>query len=346
MQQGPEKLFLRLIQLFGLAIIGLAMTLVFFVWVLLFGSDASLKQEPVLATLQKSAAPAPLKVNYWQAPALESIPGDEKEEIMYGRELIANTAAFLGPNGSVDQISNGLNCQNCHLDAGTKPFGNNYSAVASTYPKIRARSGQEESIEKRINDCFERSLNGESLPNDSKEMRAMVAYMKWLGNDVAKGERPEGVGLVELPYLDRAADPIKGKQIYTIQCASCHGTEGEGVMASDGKTYTYPPLWGANSYNSGAGLYRMSRFAGYVKANMPLGASIEFPLLSDEQSWDVAAYVNSQIRPAKDLSGDWPDISKKPIDHPFGPYSDGFSEEQHKFGPFKPIAEARKKAVN
>jgi thiosulfate dehydrogenase len=30
------------------------------------------------------------------------------------------------------------------------------------------------------------------------------------------------------------------------------------------KEYTYPPL-GSNSYNSGAGLYRISRFAGYIK---------------------------------------------------------------------------------
>jgi cytochrome c len=43
------------------------------------------------------------------------------------------------------------------------------------------------------------------------------------------------------------------------------------------KEYTYPPLWGANSYNSGAGLYRISRFAGYIKYNMPLGATYESP---------------------------------------------------------------------
>jgi thiosulfate dehydrogenase len=49
-------------------------------------------------------------------------------------------------------------------------------------------------------------------------------------------------------------------------------------------------------------------------------------------------------RPKKDISKDWPKIAEKPIDHPFGPFSDGFSEIQHKVGPFKPIAEARKKA--
>lgn len=67
------------------------------------------------------------------------------------------------------------------------------------------------------------------------------------------------------------------------------------------------------------------------------------PALSDEEAWDVAAFVNSQPRPEKELSKDWPDISKKPIDHPFGPYSDGFNERQHKYGPFQPIVNARNK---
>ena len=67
------------------------------------------------------------------------------------------------------------------------------------------------------------------------------------------------------------------------------------------------------------------------------------PALTTEEAWDVAAFVNSQPRPQKDISKDWPDISKKPVDHPFGPYTDGFSEQQHKFGPFAPIVEARKK---
>ena len=263
------------------------------------------------------------------------------EELNYGKELVANTAEYLGPKGKVKAISNGMNCQNCHLQAGTAAFGNNYSAVAATYPKFRARSGTEEDIQKRINDCFERSLNGKPLARDSKEMKAMVAYINWVGKEVPKGEIPIGSGLYEVPLLDRAADPIKGKLVYEKQCASCHQTDGKGQAKPDGTGYVYPPLWGEASYNHGAGLYRLSRFAGYVKANMPLGATFEQPILSDEESWDLAAYVNSMERPTKDLSQDWPDISKKPMDHPFGPFTDGFSEEQHKFGPFKPIKAAK-----
>ena len=263
------------------------------------------------------------------------------EELNYGKELVANTSEYLGPKGKVKAISNGMNCQNCHLQAGTAPFGNNYGAVAATYPKFRARSGTEEDIQKRINDCFERSLNGKPLARDSKEMKAMVAYINWVGKEVPKGEIPIGSGLYEVPLLDRAADPIKGKLVYEKQCASCHQTDGKGQAKPDGSGYVYPPLWGEASYNHGAGLYRLSRFAGYVKANMPLGATFEQPILSDEESWDLAAYVNSMERPTKDLSQDWPDISKKPMDHPFGPFTDGFSEEQHKFGPFKPIKAAK-----
>jgi thiosulfate dehydrogenase len=108
-------------------------------------------------------------------------------------------------------------------------------------------------------------------------------------------------------------------------------------MAENGKSYTYPPLWGAHSYNNGAGLYRISNFAGYVKYNMPQGTTYDKPQLTDEEAWDVAAYVNSMPRPVKDLSKDWPKLEKKPFDHPFGPYADPFSEKQHKYGPYKPI---------
>jgi thiosulfate dehydrogenase len=287
----------------------------------------------------------------WVAPSLytdQITAGKEREMIIYGQDLIANTAKYLGPHGSVLQISNGMNCQNCHLDAGARPWGNNYSAVASTYPKFRARSGTTENIYKRVNDCFERSLNGQALDTASYEMKSIHAYIKWLGQDVPKGKKPYSAGLPTLPFMDRAADPEKGKVVYINACQSCHGQNGEGVLNPDGATYGYPPLWGENSYNDGAGLYRISRFASFVKSNMPFNqATHDQPKLTDEEAWDVAAYVNSQPRPHKDQGGDWADISKKSIDEPFGPYDDGYNETQHKFGPYKEIEKARKtKASN
>ena len=266
-----------------------------------------------------------------------------KQEVEYGKDLIAHTAIYLGPNGSVKQITNGMNCNNCHLDAGTKPWGNNYGSVYSMYPKMRARSGQVENLYKRVNDCMERSLNGQPLQENDREMKAMIAYIEYIGSNVPKGKEANAAGIYDLEYLDRAADPIKGKALYDAKCASCHQVSGEGILAADKKEYTYPPLWGNNSYNSGAGLFRISRFAGYIKYNMPLGATYENPQLSDEESWDIAAYVENMERPSKDLSQDWPDIAKKPVDHPFGPFSDSFTENQHKFGPFKPIKEAKKR---
>lgn len=283
-------------------------------------------------------------ISYWKAPDVESISDAAfKEQALYGKDLIAHTSKYLGPNGSVLKISNGMNCQNCHLDAGTRVFGNNYGSVASTYPKFRARSGSTENIYKRVNDCFERSLNGKALDTLGKEMQAIKAYIEFLGSNVEKGKKAEGSGFKDLAFLDRAADPAKGKLVYTEKCQSCHQTNGEGSLLPDGSEYSFPPLWGKNSYNDGAGLYRISNFAKYVKYNMPLGASHQASLISDEEAWDVAAFVNSQFHPHINVPNDWPDISKKPIDHPFGPYSDNFSEQQHKYGPFKPIEEARKK---
>jgi thiosulfate dehydrogenase len=273
---------------------------------------------------------------------IEYIGGEREDLVRYGRDLIRNTAFYLGPQGTVAQQTNGMNCQNCHLDAGTEPWGNNYSAVWSTYPKFRERSGANETVVKRINDCIERSLNGTALDSTSHEMRALLAYMEWLGTGIDKGKKPKGAGLAELKYLDRPADPVRGEAIYTAKCETCHKKDGGGEKAANGLTYKYPPLWGEHSYNIGAGLFRLSRFAGYVKNNMPQGATWESPQLSDAEAWDVAAYVNSRQRPDRDLSKDWPNIAGKPVDHPFGPYADSIPEVQHKFGPFGPIAEAKK----
>ena len=277
----------------------------------------------------------------WVGPSLyidHTALGEERELIIYGQGLIAHTSRYLGPKGSVAQITNGMNCQNCHLQAGAKAWGNNFAAVFSTYPKFRDRSGQIETIYKRVADCMERSLNGTAVDSNSREFKAIYAYIKWLGKDVQKNEQPIGSGIEKLLYLDRAADPKKGQIVYTAQCQTCHGANGEGQLAADALEYTYPPLWGPHSYNDGAGLYRLSNFAGYVKNNMPnLLTSHKNPTLTDEESWDIAAYVNSQSRPHKDQSKDWPKFEKKPLDFPFGPYADPFPESQHKFGPFKPI---------
>jgi thiosulfate dehydrogenase len=278
----------------------------------------------------------------WHPPSLyfdHETSGTNRELLIYGEELIANTARYFGPKGKIQSISNGMNCQNCHLAGGTQPYGNNYWLVHSTYPKFRARSGSVENLYKRVSDCFERSLNGKGIDSSSKEFAAISSYIHWVGRTVKKTDRLTGTGIERLPYLDRAADPQKGRQVYISKCSICHGTDGQGKLRAAGDQYEYPPLWGLSSFNTGAGLFRISNFAGFVKNNMPFGEATHYsPRLSDEEAWDVAAFVNSQPRPQKEQGSDWPKIESKPVDYPFGPYADSFSEQQHKYGPFKPIA--------
>ncbi|TMI81696.1 MAG: c-type cytochrome [Bacteroidetes bacterium] len=287
----------------------------------------------------------PISADDWQAPDINALPNDEEaNRIRYGRELMVNTALFFGPKGKLGAITNGMNCQNCHVDGGTVAFAGCFSAVASTYPRYRERSGRIESIEFRINDCMLRSLNGHAIDSSGSEMKAMVAYLKWLGKDVPKNKKPKGAGLEDLAFLGRAANPDKGKAVFASKCVSCHGDNGQGLLNHDSSFYLYPPLWGPNSFNVSAGLYRISRLASFVKNNMPFGqASHDAPQLRDDEAWDVAAYVLSQPRPEKFFSEDWPKKQTKPVDYPYGPYADNFSETQHKYGPFTPIQEARNK---
>ena len=280
----------------------------------------------------------------WDMPDTNRIPSTpEGELVRYGKDLISNTSIYLGPKGSVAHISNGMNCQNCHLNAGTRFLGNNYSAVFSTYPKFRARSGTVESIYKRVNDCLERSLDGTPLDSSSREMGAIYAYIKWLGQHVPKNVKPAGAGIEDISLLDRPADPRRGKAVYMQKCLSCHGADGGGLLNANGDAYTYPPLWGEHSFTTGAGLFRISRFAGYIKDNMPFNITEDNPALTIDDAWDVAAFVITQPRPEKNIKTDWPDISLKPFDHPFGPYADNFTEAQHKYGPFAEIKKMGKK---
>lgn len=137
---------------------------------------------------------------------------------------------------------------------------------------------------------------------------------------------------MKLKTLERAADATKGKLAYETQCVACHGKAGQGLPLPEGGGCQFPPLWGEHSYNQVAGLYRLPTFAQFAYAKLPLGATHDKPLLTEEEAWDIAAYVNSLPPPGKDLSKDWPDIRRKPFDHPFGPYAEPFEEKEHNLG--------------
>src|SRR5580658_3837530 len=145
----------------------------------------------------------------WQGPDSSAMPaGRSGDLIRYGRDLIARTGYYYGPAGVISRTSNGMNCQNCHLGAGRLPWGNNFGGVKSSYPKFKERRGAVEDIAQRVSDCLERSLNGIAPDTSSREVRAMIAYMEWLGAGVANGKKPAGSGIQAIPYLTRAADPV------------------------------------------------------------------------------------------------------------------------------------------
>jgi thiosulfate dehydrogenase len=172
----------------------------------------------------------------------------------------------------------------------------------------------------------------------------MVAYVKFLSTGVPAGQRIPGLGAGKIPELDRAADPARGRAVYVAQCQGCHNTDGSGIRRSLPTTdlgYIVPPLWGPDSFNDGAGMNRLITAANFVHSNMPQGVDYLNPLLSTNDASDVAAFIVSQPRPHKQgLEKDFPDLAQKPVDTPYGPYLDGFSAEQHKYGPFAPIRAA------
>jgi thiosulfate dehydrogenase len=281
----------------------------------------------------------------WSAPDPNTIlPDSSGKLIHYGKKLIRNTAFYFGPRGTISHSSNGMNCDNCHLDAGTRAWGGSFGSVAALFPRYSDRRGSPETTNQRISDCFERSMNGRAPDSNSLEIKAMNAYILWVGKDVKKGEKPTGTGLEQLPYLERAADPSKGKMVFIQKCQTCHGANGDGQPDETG-AYQYPPLWGKHSYNTSAGLYRLSKFAGFVKHNMPYESDNPNEHLSNEEAWDLAAYVNSQPRPVRKFKQDWPVISAKPVDVPEGPFADSYPASQHKYGPFTPIALFKKDRI-
>ena len=185
---------------------------------------------------------------------------------------------------------------------------------------------------------MERSINGRALPLDGREMKAFSSYMRWLSTGIPDGAKLQGAGTLRIKEPDRAADPARGAEIYAKTCAACHGVDGSGQRAQTGLGYQFPPLWGPDSYNNGAGMSRLLTAAGFALHNMPLGTRFDSPLLADDEAYDVAAYMVIQKRPEKaSLEKDYPIRLQKPIDSPYGPYADGFPAEQHKLGPFGPI---------
>jgi thiosulfate dehydrogenase len=200
-----------------------------------------------------------------------------------GRELVDHTARLLP-----DNAGNSLNCSSCHQEGGQKPHAVPFVGVAGVYPDFSSRDGRVISLQDRINDCLMRSLNGNPIPSDSQDMNDFVAYMTYLSRDVPTGRSIEGRGLkaVEEPALP--FNPGRGKEVYRARCSRCHSEDGGGL------NNIAPPLWGANSYTDGAGMAKVEKAVRFIRWNMPRRTP---GILTNQEAWDVAAYIDGQPRP-------------------------------------------------
>ncbi len=233
------------------------------------------------------------------------------EQLVRGMRLHLETRTLLPKN-----VGNELNCTSCHLNAGTVADGSPFVGVSAFFPSYAARAGRVITLEDRINGCFLRSMNGKPLPGDSADMKAMVAYFDWMKKETRPQDKVAGRGVGKIDQSIKP-NPENGKQVYSTQCAVCHGKDGEGLKQADGQLI-YPPLWGDQSFNIGAGMARTYNAAAFVKRNMPIGFHEKFPLgqggLSDQEAVDVSAYFTHQPRPDfLNKVKDWPK-DKKPAD--------------------------------
>lgn len=283
---------------------------------------------------------------------LALVEGFGNSEVEYGYQLLTDSPNMMGPGAEDPKLryaGNNLACTNCHLEAGTKPGSASWVGITERFPQFSNRSNKESTLEDRINGCMERSMNGQKLPDNSREMKAILAYMNWLSNDVPQERKDEFKGFAKIILPDVAVNLETGAALYQVQCASCHGDNGEGIkVAGSSNSYLYPPLWGEDSFNEGAGMHRVITAASFIKGNMPFGeATLENPKLTDEEAYHLAGYINSFERPQKrNKENDFPDRKLKPVSTPYGPWADDFSALQHKYGPFKPIMDFYKEKYN
>ena len=87
--------------------------------------------------------------------------------------------------------------------------------------------------------------------------------------------------------ITRAAKPSTRKT-----ARLCHGEDGQGQQVA-GRA-VFPPLWGPQSFNWGAGMHQLDNAAAFIKANMPFSRG---NTLERQDAWDVAMFMNAHERP-------------------------------------------------
>jgi thiosulfate dehydrogenase len=244
---------------------------------------------PSLAAPDSGPLPAPPANAMVFAPPDEStIPETPLGDIIrFGKDVFVNTQRYAAP-----WVGNGLNCVNCHLDAGRKAGSGPLWAAYVAYPAFRDKTRQVNTFAERLDGCFRYSMNGRMPPLDSEVIVALTAYSFWLATGAPVGAHLAGRGFPAVPAAALPPDATRGREVFVTHCASCHGRHGQGLRV--GATYAMPPVWGRHSYNGGAGMHQVSTAAAFIKANMPFGQG---NTLTDQQAWDVATFINAQPRP-------------------------------------------------
>ncbi|MDL1866604.1 c-type cytochrome [Betaproteobacteria bacterium PRO4] len=222
-------------------------------------------------------------------PSESQIPVDGfGEMVRKGRDIFINTQA-----NAREYVGNGLNCVNCHLDAGRRADSGPLWGAWGMYPAYRSKNERVNNFAERLQGCFEFSMNGKIPLADSDVILALSTYAYWMARGAPVGIRLPGAGYAKQDYEPpEPPDYERGKKVYEHRCALCHGTNGEGQKAAG--NYVFPPLWGPESFNWGAGMARLQDAAAFIKVNMPLGLG---GTLDDQDAWDIALYMNSHERP-------------------------------------------------
>ncbi len=229
-----------------------------------------------------------LAVKPYLPPSEQTIPHNQ-----FGEMVLLGKAIFTDTKKHASQyVGNGLSCSNCHLNAGRLSHSAPLWAAWVKYPAYRSKNNRVNTMEERIQGCFTYSMNGSPPPADSKELKALMSYAYWLAKGAPTGINLPGRGYPKLEKPTEKPDTARGKQLYVNNCAVCHGEDGEGTKTNN--EYAFPPLWGRDSFNWGAGMHRINTAAAFIRANMPLAKGGS---LSNQQAWDVAYYINSHERP-------------------------------------------------
>jgi thiosulfate dehydrogenase len=216
-------------------------------------------------------------------------PSQIRNSVLRGYHLIMNTPLYA-PNN----VGANIACSNCHFAEGDTIGGKNNGlslvGVTAIYPKFSKRDGSIISLAERINNCFKRSLNGQPLPEDSREMQDILSYLQWISKEVSSLKKIPWLGISFLKS-EHKPNAVAGAQVYKTYCAMCHRDNGEG--GPGGKVQNIPPVWGPHSFNDGAGMSTLPMLAAFVYWNMPY----QNASLTEEQSLDVAAFILQQPRP-------------------------------------------------